>query len=97
MGLRPADRYPQLFINATLSLPEGGISGVVRSGAGFHILKVVEKRQAGMPGVSVTLLAALAAEGFDALAARMTEAATPMLVAPDEPITAEPAEASADA
>ena len=54
MGLRPADRYPQLFINATLSLPEGGISGVVRSGAGFHILKVVEKRQAGMPGVSVT-------------------------------------------
>jgi len=26
----------------------------VRSGAGFHILKVVEKRQAGMPGVSVT-------------------------------------------
>lgn len=54
MGLRPADRYPQLFVNAVQPLPAGGVSGVVRSGAGFHILKVVEKRQAGMPGVHVT-------------------------------------------
>ncbi|MGE0496567.1 MAG: peptidylprolyl isomerase [Ramlibacter sp.] len=54
MGLRPADRYPQIFVNAAQPLPEGGVSDVVRSGAGFHILKVVEKRQAGMPGVHVT-------------------------------------------
>ncbi len=54
MGLRPADRYPPVFVNATAALPEGGVSAVVRSGAGFHILKVVEKRQAGMPGVNVT-------------------------------------------
>jgi len=54
LGLRPADRYPPLFINAVQGLPEGGVSAVVRSGAGFHVLKVVEKRQAGMPGVNVT-------------------------------------------
>lgn len=54
MGLRPADRYPELFINATSALREGGISAVVRSGAGFHVLKVVEKRQGGIPGATVT-------------------------------------------
>ncbi len=54
MGLRPVDRYPQLFINAVQTLPDGGLSGIIRSGAGFHVLKVIEKRQAGMPGVHVT-------------------------------------------
>jgi peptidyl-prolyl cis-trans isomerase SurA len=54
LGLRSADRYPPLFIDATQSLRAGGIAGPVRSGAGFHILKVVEKTQAGMPGVTVT-------------------------------------------
>lgn len=46
-GLRPLDRYPSLFVEATASLPVGGVSDVVRSGAGFHILKVLDKRQAG--------------------------------------------------
>ena len=54
MGLRTADRYPPLFVEATQSLRVGGIAGPVRSGAGFHILKVVEKKQAGMPGSAVT-------------------------------------------
>jgi peptidyl-prolyl cis-trans isomerase SurA len=53
-GLRAGDRYPQLFLDAIQGLPEGGVSGVVRSGAGFHVLKVVERRQAGMPGAAVT-------------------------------------------
>jgi peptidyl-prolyl cis-trans isomerase SurA len=53
-GLRPADRYPQLFLDAVQGLPEGGLSGVVQSGAGFHVLKVVERRQGGMAGASVT-------------------------------------------
>ena len=54
MGLRNADRYPPLFLEATQNLRSGSIAGPVRSGAGFHVLKVVEKRQAGMPGVNIT-------------------------------------------
>ena len=54
MGLRTADRYPPLFLESTQSLRAGGVAGPVRSGAGFHILKVIEKKQAGMPGVNIT-------------------------------------------
>ena len=54
MGLRSAERYPALFIEATQNLRSGGIAGPIRSGAGFHVLKVIEKKQAGMPGVSIT-------------------------------------------
>jgi len=54
MGLRTADRYPTLFVEATKNLQTGGLAGPVRSGAGFHILKVIEKRQGGMPGTTVT-------------------------------------------
>lgn len=54
LGLRPADRYPPLFLDATRSLAVGGISGLVRSGAGFHILKLVEKRNAGLPPMVIT-------------------------------------------
>jgi peptidyl-prolyl cis-trans isomerase SurA len=44
LGLRRADRYPLLFVEATKALKVGDVSEIVRSGAGFHILKVVEKR-----------------------------------------------------
>jgi peptidyl-prolyl cis-trans isomerase SurA len=44
LGLRRADRYPLLFVTATQQLGVGGVSEIVRSGAGFHILKVLEKR-----------------------------------------------------
>ncbi len=53
VGLRSADRYPPLFVQAVQGLPEGGVSEVVRSGAGFHVIKVIEKRRAGLPGVNV--------------------------------------------
>jgi peptidyl-prolyl cis-trans isomerase SurA len=45
MGLRSADRYPELFVEATRNLRVGGTSTAVRSGAGFHILQVIERRQ----------------------------------------------------
>ncbi len=46
MGLRPADRYPELFVQAVAAVPVGGVSDVLRSGAGFHVLKVLERQQA---------------------------------------------------
>jgi peptidyl-prolyl cis-trans isomerase SurA len=46
MGLRLTDRYPDLFLQATQALPVGGVSDVVRSGAGFHVLKVLQREQA---------------------------------------------------
>ncbi|MDB5860898.1 MAG: survival protein surA precursor (chaperone surA)-like protein [Ramlibacter sp.] len=54
VGLRPADRLPPLFVDVTRDLKEGEVSDVVRSGAGFHIVKVLEKRQSSPAGISVT-------------------------------------------
>lgn len=54
LGLRTTDRYPPLFVEATQNLEVDDISGVIRSGAGFHILKVVEKINTGMPTMAVT-------------------------------------------
>jgi peptidyl-prolyl cis-trans isomerase SurA len=44
-GLRPADRYPGIFVEATQALAVGGVSAVLRTGAGFHVLKVMQKQQ----------------------------------------------------
>lgn len=43
MGMRPQDRYPTLFVEAVRQQPVGAIVGPVRSGAGFHVLKVVDR------------------------------------------------------
>jgi peptidyl-prolyl cis-trans isomerase SurA len=53
-GMRPADRLPSLFVEAVAPVPAGGIAGPFRSPAGFHVLKVLEKSQAGLPDVVVT-------------------------------------------
>lgn len=54
MGLRTADRYPPLFLEATQKLGVGDVSDLVRSGAGFHILKVIEKNSTSLPSMTVT-------------------------------------------
>jgi len=54
MGARPADRYPTLFVEATRALPVGGVTAPVRSGAGFHVLKVLDKRNPKLPDTHVT-------------------------------------------
>ena len=54
IGLRPADRLPPLFIEAVRNVKAGDIADLVRSAAGFHIVKVVEKRQGNTPGATVT-------------------------------------------
>ncbi|MEB0110926.1 peptidylprolyl isomerase [Variovorax sp. RTB1] len=47
IGLRSADKYPPLFVEATQSVAVNGIAGPVRSGAGFHVIKVLAKGEAG--------------------------------------------------
>jgi peptidyl-prolyl cis-trans isomerase SurA len=54
MGLRSVGRLPELFVEATRSLPTGGVAGPLRSAAGFHVLKVIERRQSAAPDFSVT-------------------------------------------
>ena len=52
IGMRPADRLPDLFVEAVRPLEPGAVSPtVLRSGAGFHVLKLVERRDAG--GLSI--------------------------------------------
>ena len=47
IGLRPADRLPDLFVEAVKPLKDGEVAAaLLRSGAGFHVIKLVE-RQAG--------------------------------------------------
>jgi peptidyl-prolyl cis-trans isomerase SurA len=53
MGLRPADRYPTLFVDNTQNLTKGDISEPVRSGAGFHILKVLDKKQTELSNTTI--------------------------------------------
>ena len=54
LGLRSAERYPTLLVDATRSTAVGGIAGPIRSGAGFHVLKVLTRAQAGTANATVT-------------------------------------------
>jgi peptidyl-prolyl cis-trans isomerase SurA len=54
LGLRVADRYPSLFSDAVRTLAVGEVSEPVRSGAGFHVLKLLERRQPALPPQTVT-------------------------------------------
>ncbi len=48
IGMRPADRLPDPFVEAVRQLEPGAVSPtVLRSGAGFHVLKLVDRRDAG--------------------------------------------------
>jgi peptidyl-prolyl cis-trans isomerase SurA len=44
MGMRPAERLPELFVQAVQGMPVGAVAGPVRSAAGFHILKVLDQQ-----------------------------------------------------
>jgi peptidyl-prolyl cis-trans isomerase SurA len=46
LGLRSPERYPTLFVDAVKPLQAAGLAGPIRSGAGFHILKLIERRSA---------------------------------------------------
>lgn len=53
MGLRSASRYPVLFVDATRKLNIGDVT-LVRSDAGFHVLKLVTKRASEVLTVTQT-------------------------------------------
>jgi peptidyl-prolyl cis-trans isomerase SurA len=48
-GWRTAAQLPTLFVQATDSVPAGGVAGPLRSPAGWHVLKVIERRQGAAP------------------------------------------------
>lgn len=50
-GLRPVDRYPALFTDAVRERDPGSVV-MVRSGAGLHVLKLIDKRAGGMPSTT---------------------------------------------
>lgn len=49
IGWRPLDRLPTLYAEAAVKLSEGGVSELLRSSAGFHIVKLLEKRGGSQP------------------------------------------------
>jgi peptidyl-prolyl cis-trans isomerase SurA len=54
IGMRGVDRYPALFVEATQSISVGAVAGPVRSDAGFHVLKLVDKRTPGAANFTLT-------------------------------------------
>jgi peptidyl-prolyl cis-trans isomerase SurA len=49
IGWRSQERLPELFVEALEKLKPGEVSGVLRSPAGFHVLKLIDLRGAGAP------------------------------------------------
>lgn len=48
IGLRPASKLPDLFVAQVKTLAVGEVApGLIRSGAGFHILKLLERQDSG--------------------------------------------------
>jgi len=43
LGVRPPEGWPDLFLSAVQNVPTGGVSDIVQSGNGFHILKVLTR------------------------------------------------------
>ena len=54
LGWRTQDRVPELFASELLKMKPGDVSEVLRSPAGFHILKLVDRRGASVNSAPVT-------------------------------------------
>ena len=55
IGLRPASRLPDIFVEATKTLKTGEVTPtVLRSGAGFHVLKLLERKEGGVGRITQT-------------------------------------------
>ncbi|MCS6785906.1 MAG: peptidylprolyl isomerase [Thiobacillaceae bacterium] len=51
LGWRSEAQLPSLFLDALRDLSVGGVSPVLRSGNGFHILKLIDKRGKDIPTI----------------------------------------------
>jgi peptidyl-prolyl cis-trans isomerase SurA len=55
IGLRPASKLPDLFVEATRKLKPGQVAPeLVRSGGGFHALKLLERKDANIGRITQT-------------------------------------------
>jgi len=55
IGLRPADRLPDLFVDAVRALQPGQVApALVRSAGAFHVLKLLARREAADPAQTET-------------------------------------------
>jgi peptidyl-prolyl cis-trans isomerase SurA len=55
IGLRPADRLPDIFLDTVRPLQSGQIApALLRTGAGFHVLKLIERAEGGAIRVQQT-------------------------------------------
>jgi len=54
IGWRTGDRLPELFADAVSKMNPGQLSAVLRSSAGFHVLKLLDRRGAVAPNVPIT-------------------------------------------
>ncbi|HLL11090.1 MAG TPA: peptidylprolyl isomerase [Rubrivivax sp.] len=55
MGLRPSSRLPDVFVEATKSLKPGEVTPeLLRTGAGFHVLKVIERKEPPLGRITQT-------------------------------------------
>ncbi|MDR2189347.1 MAG: peptidylprolyl isomerase [Azonexus sp.] len=49
IGWRPRDRLPTLYAETAVNLQPGQVSGLLRSSAGFHLIKLLDKRGGNEP------------------------------------------------
>jgi peptidyl-prolyl cis-trans isomerase SurA len=55
IGMRPADRLPDVFVEKVRSLKPGEVApSVLRTGAGFHALKLIDRREASAFSITQT-------------------------------------------
>jgi peptidyl-prolyl cis-trans isomerase SurA len=54
LGWRSADRLPELFVNAVSKLQAGQVAPPVRSPAGLHVLKLIDKRSQAPQAATVS-------------------------------------------
>jgi peptidyl-prolyl cis-trans isomerase SurA len=49
MGWRARERLPELFVTSLDTMKPGEVSGIIRSPAGFHVIRLIERRGGGAP------------------------------------------------